>query len=118
MKDKVFEKKRERKKRRFISKFNMSFDRPFVTVFKSNSSIYCDLVDRKRNMVLVSVSSRSLFKDSKSCNIEKATETGRKMGEKIKELKFDSIIFDRNGYLYHGRVKALADGIRDCGIKF
>ncbi len=118
MRDSKFEKKREKKKRKINSRLRGSFDRPCVTIFKSNTSIYCNLIDRKNNNVLASVSSRSLFKDSKNCNIEKATETGKKMGEKIKELKFDSIIFNRNGYLYHGKVKALADGIRNCGIKF
>lgn len=108
----------EKKKRRIKSRLKASLDKPLVTVFKSNSAISCILFDKINNKVLKSVSSRDLYKDSKNCNKEKANETGKKMGIEIKKLKYNSIVFNRNGYLYHGKVKALAEGIRECEIKF
>lgn len=71
----------------------------------------------KNNKIIKSVSSRILYKDSYNCNIEKAKNTGIKMGEAIKELGVTNVVFNRNGYLYHGKIKALADGIRSVGIK-
>ena len=108
---------RERIKKRVFSRIKDSGAKYCITVFKSNTAIYCSIVDINNNKVLTSISSRSLYKDSKNCNKEKAKNTGIKVGEKIKELKLDSIVFNRNGYLYHGKIESLADGIRSVGVK-
>lgn len=109
---------REKKKKKIISRLKGSFDRPFVTVFKSNTAIYCSLIDMKNNKVLTSASSRELNKDRKNYNVDMAYKTGEILGEKIKALNVTHVVFNRNGYLYHGRVKYLADGIRSKGIVF
>lgn len=108
---------REKRKKKINYKLRNSFDRYFVCVFKSNTAIYCFLKDMKNNKVIKSVSSRNLYKDSYNCNVEKSRNTGIKMGEIINELGIKEVVFNRNGYLYHGKVKALADGIRSVGIK-
>ena len=108
---------REKRKKKINYKLRNSFDRYFVCVFKSNTAIYCFLKDMKNNKVIKSVSSRNLYKDSYNGNVEKSRNTGIKMGEIINELGIKEVVFNRNGYLYHGKVKALADGIRSVGIK-
>ena len=108
---------REKRKKKINYKLRNSFDRYFVCVFKSNTAIYCFLKDMKNNKVIKSVSSRNLYKDSYNCNVEKSRNTGIKMGEIINELGIKEVVFNRNGYLYHGKVKAFADGIRSVGIK-
>jgi len=108
---------REKVKKKINYKLRNSFDRYFVYVFKSNTAIYCTLKDMKNNKVIKSISSRNLYKDSYNCNVEKSKNTGVKMGEIINGLGIKEVVFNRNGYLYHGKVKALADGIRSVGIK-
>lgn len=110
--------RRERKKKRINAKLSLSNNIPCLTVFRSNTAVYCYLIDRMNNNVLAYISSRNIFKDSRNCNIAKATETGKKMGKKIKDLNIESIVFNRNGFLYHGKIKALAEGVRSFGIKF
>lgn len=111
-------KDRERIKKKINARLRNSFDIPCVTVFRSNTCIYCSLIDRKNNKIIAQTSSKKLFPDSKNCNIDKSTKTGEEFGNMIKKLNIDKIIFNRNGFLYHGKVKALADGIRATGIKF
>ncbi len=87
-----------------------------LTVFRSNCQIYAMLIDDTRGIVLTSVSSNSISK--KLCPVDKASETGKLIASKAKDLKINKVIFDRNSYKYHGRVKALADGARNAGLKF
>jgi large subunit ribosomal protein L18 len=108
---------REKIKKRINSRIKDSGAQYCVTVFKSNTAIYCSIIDIVNNKVLTSISSRTLYKDSKNCNKEKAKNTGIKVGEKLKELKLNNVVFNRNGYLYHGKVESLVDGIRSVGIK-
>lgn len=93
-------------------------ERPRLNVFKSNTSIYCQLIDDEKNKILTSFSSRELNKDKKNCNIETAKKTGEGMGQKILDLNIKKISFYRNGYLYHGKISAVAEGIRAKGIIF
>lgn len=94
-------------------------DRPRLTVFRSNKQIYAQLIDDDNGHTLVAASSLD-----KSLNEEKVTKTelaakvGSLVGNKAKEAGIEEVVFDRNGYLYHGRVKALADAARKAGLKF
>ena len=100
--------------------------RPRLSVFRSNLHIYAQVVDDENGKTLLSASSNS--KEVKESGINKpedlksktgtAFTVGVMLGKKIKENNIDGIVFDRNGYLYHGRIKALADGVRNAGVKF
>lgn len=91
-------------------------ERPRLCVYKSNKGIYAQIIDDSAGHTLVSASSREIGKDSITVQISK--EVGKKLAEKAKEGGIENVIFDRSGYLYHGRVKALADGAREGGLKF
>lgn len=84
-------------------------------VFRSNRDIYVQLIDNSGN-IIAQASSKEIKEKMKSTEV--AAKVGQKLAEKATLAKITSIIFDRNGYRYHGRVKALADGIRNGGIKF
>ena len=92
-----------------------------LTVFRSNNHIYCQVIDDSKMKTLISSSTldNNVKKKIKSSGtIEAALEVGRDIAEKALKKGFDSIVFDRGGYLYHGRVKSLADGAREKGLKF
>lgn len=93
--------------------------RPRVSVFRSNKHIFVQLIDdESRRTVMsskISPPSKSKLKGGKS---EKATEIGKIIGEKARAIGISEVVFDRGGYKYHGRVKALADGLRVGGLKF
>ncbi len=91
--------------------------RPRISVFKSNARIYAQIIDDLNGSTLVAISSKEI-KESKSVNIELASEVGKKLAEKAVAAGITEVIFDRNGYVYHGKVKALADGAREGGLKF
>jgi len=91
-------------------------ERPRLCVYKSNKGIYAQIIDDSAGHTLVSASSKEIGKDSITVQISK--EVGKKLAEKAKEGGIENVIFDRSGYLYHGRVKALADGAREGGLKF
>jgi large subunit ribosomal protein L18 len=91
-------------------------ERPRLCVYKSNKGIYAQIIDDSVGHTLVAVSSREIGK--KSITVEISKEVGKKLAEKAKEGGIDNVIFDRSGYLYHGRIKALADGAREGGLKF
>ena len=95
---------------------------PRLVVYRSNVHIYAQLVDDNENKTLFSSSSndkdlQSSVKKADS-KIEASTLVGKMLGEKLKKDKIKNIVFDRNGYKYHGRVKALAEAVRESGIQF
>lgn len=91
--------------------------KPRLSVFRSNKEIYAQLVDDVNGVTIASVSSRD--KDIKATSkVEAATAVGKAIAEKATKAGIESIAFDRNGYLYHGRVKVLADAAREAGLKF
>ncbi|WP_025755422.1 50S ribosomal protein L18 [Mycoplasmopsis cricetuli] len=91
--------------------------RPRLSVFKSHQNFYAQLIDDQKAHTLASVS--TLVKNGQyKGNILHAKELGSQMGEKIIALGIKEIVFDRSGYLYHGRVKAFADAVREKGVKF
>ena len=95
---------------------------PRLVVFKSNKHIYGQLIDdnTQRTLLSSSTSDKDLSKDltSTSTKVEKSKIVGYSLAKKIKSKKIDKIVYDRNGYRYHGRVKALAEAIREKGINF
>jgi len=91
--------------------------RPRLSVFKSNKAIYAQIIDDSKSHTIVAVSSVELDKKSK-VNVETSKNVGKKVAERAIASGIDSIVFDRNGYLYHGNIKALAEGAREGGLKF
>jgi large subunit ribosomal protein L18 len=92
--------------------------RPRLSVFRSNKEIYAQLIDDVNGVTLLATSSRDKEVDSKGTNVEVATAVGKLVAEKALKAGIDTITFDRGGYLYHGRIKSLADGARAAGLKF
>jgi large subunit ribosomal protein L18 len=91
--------------------------KPRLSVFRSNKEIYAQLVDDVNGVTIAGVSSRD--KEIKATsNTEAAAAVGKVIAEKATKAGLESVAFDRNGYLYHGRVKALADAAREAGLKF
>lgn len=89
---------------------------PRLSVYKSLQNFYAQLIDDTTGKTLCS---SSTIKDKTySGNIKAAQKVGKELGAKIKKLKIEKIVFDRSGYLYHGRVKAFADAVREEGIRF
>lgn len=90
--------------------------RPRMTVFRSNTQIYAQLIDDVKGVTLASASSLGL--KEKVSKIEQAAKVGALVAKVAQEAGITEVIFDRNGYLYHGRVKQLADAAREAGLKF
>jgi len=110
---------RLRIKRRIRKTISGTADRPRMSVFRSNKQIYVQLIDDSNGSVLISASSREKDIAEKKVNkIEQASLVGALIAEKSKTAKIENIVFDRNGYLYHGRIKSLAEAARKGGLKF
>lgn len=92
--------------------------RPRLSVFRSNKAIYVQLIDDAKGVTLASSSSYELDKNKGGVNLTISKSVGQKIAEKAKAAGIEEIVFDRNGYLYHGNVKALAEGAREGGLKF
>lgn len=93
--------------------------RPRASVFKSNKHIFVQLIDDESRKTILSSKGVSFLKSKlKGGKSEKASEIGKVVAEKAKAAGINEIVFDRGGYKYHGRVKALADGLRSGGLKF
>ena len=94
-------------------------DRPRLSVFRSNSDIYAQLIDDDTAKTILAVSTKTKeVAAEKVTKTEKAKLVGKMVAAKAKDAGIESIVFDRNGYLYHGRVKALAEAARENGLKF
>jgi large subunit ribosomal protein L18 len=110
--------RRQRIKYRIRKRLSGSGERPRMTVYRSNKQIYVQLVDDISGQTLVSASSKEKEIASQKVNkIDQAKLVGKRIAEKAKEKGIESVVFDRNGYLYHGRVKNLADAARESGLK-
>lgn len=108
--------RRERIKSGIRKKISGTTERPRLSVFKSNTGIYAQLIDDVKGVTVASASSTELGK--KGVNIENSKSVGQKIAEKAKASGVEAIVFDRNGYLYHGNIKAFAEGAREGGLKF
>jgi len=102
-------------KYRIRKKVNGTAERPRMTVFRSNKQIYVQIINDLTGLTLASASSLGLEKMPK---IQQAEKVGELVAEKALAAGINSVVFDRNGYLYHGRVKQLADAARKGGLKF
>jgi large subunit ribosomal protein L18 len=112
------EARRQRIKYRIRKRLSGTEGRPRMTVFRSNKQIYVQLVDDITGKTLVSASSKEKeIADKKVNKIDQAKLVGKRIAEKAKEKGIENVVFDRNGYLYHGRVKNLADAARESGLK-
>lgn len=110
-------KARKQKHLRIRQNIHGTASKPRLNVFKSLANFEAQLIDDDKNVTIASCSTR-VEKMKNGGNIEAATKLGSKMGDKIKALKIEEIVFDRGGYIYHGRVKAFADAVRAKGVKF
>ena len=92
--------------------------RPRLSVFRSNKEIYTQLIDDVNGVTLLAASSKDKGVNIKGTNVEIATEVGKLAAEKALKAGITEVTFDRGGYLYHGRIKSLAEGARAAGLKF
>ena len=109
---------RERRHRRVRGKVIGSAERPRLVVFRSNRGIEAQLVDDLEGKTLAAASWLQLKKSFKGSKSEQAAEVGKLLADNAKKANLETVVFDRGGYLYHGRVKALADAAREGGLKF
>ena len=109
---------RERRHRRVRAKLRGTAERPRLVVFRSNRGIEAQLVDDGSGRTLASASWLALKKSFKGDKSAQATEVGKLLAAQAKQAGIAACVFDRAGYLYHGRVKALADGAREGGLQF
>ena len=109
--------KRIRRKRHIRKKIHGCADKPRMTVFKSNRHVYVQIIDDESGRTLVSASNLEKENRNLKTTVEDAAKIGEIIGERMKGKKIKTVVFDRNGYKYHGIVKAVADGARKAGIK-
>lgn len=107
-------KRRNKIRTRIRSSVSGTSAKPRLAVFRSNKDIYAQLIDDLNGSTLVAASS----KDVTGTKVEQATIVGKSIAEKAVKAGIESVVFDRGGYLYHGRIKALAEGARESGLKF
>ncbi len=108
---------RQRRHRRVRARVAGTADRPRLAVYRSLTQIYAQVIDDKTGRTLAAASSLDA-KDSKAKRADAAKAVGAKIAEKAKAAGVNEVIFDRGGYRYHGRVKALADAARSSGLRF
>jgi large subunit ribosomal protein L18 len=115
-------KRRERIKYKIRKTVSGSSDRPRLVVYRSAKHIYAQLIDDVSSKTLFGMGSNSKDIQTKLAStkgsVERSKAIGKMIAEKASGLKITNVVFDRNGYLYHGRVKALAEGAREGGLKF
>jgi large subunit ribosomal protein L18 len=110
---------RQKIRYRIRKKVNGTASAPRLTVFRSNADIYAQLIDDATGTTIAGASSRQ--KDiaaQKAPKVEKSKMVGESIAKKAIELGIEKVVFDRSGYIYHGRIKAVADGAREGGLKF
>lgn len=109
----------KRRQRRVRGKISGTADCPRIRVTRSNTNIYAQVIDDVTGTTLCQASSLDAsFKGKNGSNIEAATAVGELLGKRATEAGITKVVFDRGGNIYHGRVKALADGARNAGLKF
>ena len=107
--------RRNKIKTRIRGKISGTAQRPRMTVFRSNKQIYVQLIDDLAGVTLCAASSKGIEEGNK---VEIAAKVGQAIAKKAIEAGINEVVFDRNGYLFHGRVKSLADAAREAGLKF
>lgn len=109
---------RKRRQRSIRKRLQGTDERPRVCVFRSSKHIYAQLISDESGRTLGSASSLSAIDDPTVKGVEAAKAVGRELAGVCKEKGISEVVFDRNGFLYHGRVKALADAAREAGLAF
>ena len=107
---------RIRRQNRIRAKVSGTSEKPRLSVFKSNKFTYAQIIDDNSGKTLVSANDMKIA--GKKGKLNKATEVGKVLAEKAKALKIKKVVFDRGGFIYTGRIKALADGAREGGLQF
>ena len=110
--------RRERIKKGIRKRITGSPERPRLSVFRSNKGIYAQIIDDNGGITLAAASSSEKDFSAKGTKIDQSKEVGKKVAEKAIAAGIKEVVFDRNGYLYHGRVKSLAEGAREAGLIF
>jgi large subunit ribosomal protein L18 len=110
--------RRAKIKRRIRKNISGTADLPRLTVYRSNKQIYAQVIDDVRGVTIVSASSLKNDGAQSVAKIDQAKMIGKEVAEKAMAAGVVRVVFDRNGYLYHGRVKSLADAAREVGLKF
>ena len=111
--------RRNKIRSRIRGKISGTATRPRLSVYRSNKDIYAQIIDDSRGVTLVASSSKEDgIKDINDNKVTKSPWVGKKLAEKAVAAGIKAVIFDRGGYLYHGRVKSLADGAREGGLEF
>ena len=108
--------RRRKLKKGIRKKISGTSDRPRLSVYKSNKAIYAQVINDEKGNTLAFATSMEM--DKTPANVELAKEVGKKIAEKALASGIDTVVFDRGGYIYHGKVKALAEGAREGGLKF
>ena len=110
--------RRQRIKYRIKKTVSGTAQRPRLVVFRSNSEIYAQIIDDTKGVTLVAASSRDKNLKASGTKTERAKQVGEAIAKKALAAGIETVSFDRGGYLYHGRVKSLAEGAREGGLKF
>jgi len=109
---------RQRVHTRIRKKLAGTTERPRLAIYRSLAHIYAQVIDDAKGVTLVSASSNEKDSAGSGGNVAAAREIGKRVAERAKENGIKQVVFDRGGYLYHGRVKALADAAREAGLEF
>lgn len=109
---------RERRHVRVRRKVTGTSQRPRLSVYRSEKNIYAQIIDDTKGITLVAASSLDKEFEGMGWNIEAAKKVGEAVAKKAKDAGIDKVVFDRGGYIYHGRVQALADAAREAGLEF
>lgn len=110
---------RFKRKRRIRSRLEGTAERPRISVFRSNKNLFVQLIDDQKGHTLVAASSlESDLKGKGGCSIEGAKVLGTLVAHRAQDKQIRQVVFDRSGYLYHGRIRALAEAAREAGLQF
>lgn len=109
---------RTKRKARIRKKVKGTTDRPRLVVFRSNKHIYAQIIDDLAGVTLASASTLSIEETSLRVTVANAMLVGKKVAEEAIKKNITSVVFDRNGFVYHGRIKAVAEGAREGGLNF
>ncbi len=111
--------RRQKLRWRIRAKISGTAQNPRLSVFRSNTAIYAQLIDDTKGLTLASANSRQKdIAPQKGTKLEQSVLVGKALAAQAKNLGIEKCVFDRGGYLYHGRVKAVAEGAREGGLKF
>ena len=109
---------RLKRHKRIRGKISGTAERPRLSIFRSNKNIYAQLIDDVAGVTLASASSLDENVSEDATKVEQATAVGKAIAEAAKAKNISTVVFDRSGYLYHGRIQALADAARENGLEF